>query len=271
MEIKNEAHHVSITQCPRNEFHLIERASNNVERSGFSPHRHDTYTVALTTRGTQTFNYRGALRRSLPGQAVILHPDEVHDGQAGDEAGFGYRVAYIPPSLIQSVLGCDDLPFVAEAVSSDEVLVSAVARIVATDSADDVSDYQDAVFDLACAIERVAGLRQMRRRPDVNAVMAAQQYLDDLPEGGAHLAQLENITGLDRWNLCRDFRRVLGTSPYRYLQQRRVAHAKNLIRAGEGFAEAAYASGFADQSHFTRIFRNFVGMTPASWRLSPLF
>ncbi|MBN8648071.1 MAG: AraC family transcriptional regulator [Caulobacterales bacterium] len=271
MHLNNEAHQASIMQCPRNEFHLIERASNNINHSGFSPHRHDTYTVALTTRGTQTFNYRGALRRSLPGQALILHPDELHDGKPCDEAGFGYCVAYIPPSHIQTILGCVDLPFVAEAVSSDAALVAAVARVVAPGCADDANDYQDAIFELACAIERVSGLRRPRHRPDIKAVLTAQQYLDELPEGGTHLEQMENITGRDRWNLCRDFRRILGTSPYRYLQYRRIAHAKKLLRAGESFAEAAYASGFADQSHFTRIFRNFVGLTPASWRASALF
>lgn len=271
MHINKEAHHTSITRNSQNEFHLIERASNNIQRSGFSPHRHDTYTVALTTHGTQTFNYRGALRHSLPGQALILHPDEVHDGKPYDETGFGYCVAYIPPDHIQCVLGCDDLPFVADAVSSDPALVAAVARVVAPDCEGDVGDYQDAIFELACAIERVSGLRRPRTKPDIKAVKVAQQYLDSLPEGGAHLEQLENIAGRDRWNLCRDFRRVLGTSPYRYLQHRRIAHAKNLLRAGESFAEAAYAAGFADQSHFTRIFRNFVGLTPASWRSSALF
>lgn len=271
MEIRKEAHNKSKTQSLYNEFHLIERASNNIEKSGFSPHRHDTYTVALTTRGTQTFNYRGALRRSLPGQALILHPDELHDGRACDEEGFGYRVAYIPPHHIQSALGYNDLPFVVDAVSSDKALVAAVSRVVSPNRADDYGDYQDAIFELAFAIERAANLHRQHRRPDIKALKIAQQYLDEQPEGGSHLAHLENITGLDRFNLCRDFRRVFGTSPYRYLQYRRVAHAKNLIRAGESFAEAAYASGFADQSHFTRIFRNFVGLTPASWRSSQLF
>lgn len=271
MKMNNDAHHTAIKQTRRNEFHLIERASNTIERSGFSPHRHDTYTVALTTRGTQTFNYRGALRRSLPGQALILHPDELHDGRACDEEGFGYLVAYVPPHHIQSALGYNDLPFVVDAVSSDKVLVSAVSRVVSPNRADDNGDYQDAIFELACAIERIAGLRRHHRRPDINAVLTAQQYLDNLPEGGSHLAELEKITGLDRLSLCRDFRRVIGTSPYRYLQQRRIALAKSLIRAGESFAEASFASGFADQSHFSRIFRNFVGLTPASWRSSSLF
>ena len=68
----------------------VSRADGETERieacfSGlaYAPHSHDTYTLALTTQGVQSFNYRGELRHSLPGEVVILHPDETHDGQAG--------------------------------------------------------------------------------------------------------------------------------------------------------------------------------------------
>ena len=72
-------------------FAPIERVTNRLLGAAFSPHRHDTYTVALTMAGVQTFNYRGATRHSLPGQVLILHPDEIHDGHCSDEAGFSYR------------------------------------------------------------------------------------------------------------------------------------------------------------------------------------
>ena len=61
----------------------VKRAAGETERieacfSGlaYAPHSHDTYTLALTTAGVQSFNYRGELRHSLPGEVVILHPDE---------------------------------------------------------------------------------------------------------------------------------------------------------------------------------------------------
>ena len=59
--------------------------------SGYHKHRHDTYAVAVTMRGVLAFDYRGTSEASLPGQVVVLHPDEVHDGHAGTETGFGYR------------------------------------------------------------------------------------------------------------------------------------------------------------------------------------
>lgn len=66
----------------------------------YHKHRHDTYAIGLTDRGIQVFDYRGSARVSTPGQVVVLYPDEVHDGRAGTEAGFGYRIVYVGSPLI---------------------------------------------------------------------------------------------------------------------------------------------------------------------------
>src|SRR2546421_2260546 len=93
----------------------LERAE--VYLSGaFEPHRHDTYAIGITTAGVQTFRYRGSRRVCLPGQLHILHPDEAHDGAAGTEDGFSYRIIYIAPELIRQALDGDALPFVANPV-----------------------------------------------------------------------------------------------------------------------------------------------------------
>src|SRR5262249_54884873 len=63
----------------------------------YRKHRHDTYAIGVTDHGVQVFDYRGAAHRSLPGQAVVLYPDEVHDGRAGTREGFGYRIVYVEP------------------------------------------------------------------------------------------------------------------------------------------------------------------------------
>jgi len=59
--------------------------------NAYQKHRHDTYAICLTTTGVLAFDYRGNLEISTPGQVVVLHPDEAHDGHAGTEEGFGYR------------------------------------------------------------------------------------------------------------------------------------------------------------------------------------
>ena len=65
----------------------------------------------------------------MAGNALLLHPDEVHDGRAGAAGGFRYRMVYIEPRLIRDALGggVNTLPFVRRPVSSDARLVGPVA------------------------------------------------------------------------------------------------------------------------------------------------
>ncbi|WP_164155661.1 helix-turn-helix domain-containing protein [Sandarakinorhabdus rubra] len=253
-------------------FEPIERVAHRLVGAAFSPHRHDTYTVALTMAGVQAFNYRGATRHSLPGQVLILHPEELHDGHCHDEAGFSYRAAYVPPTHVQAVLGGAELPFVANGVSTDPALIAAACTMV-IDCADvtDPAAYEDALFDLANAMNNAAGRPAKVKIANRTAVMRAREFLDTAVVDGARLAQLEEVADCDRWQLSRDFRALLGTSPYRYLQHRRVDLAKQLLRDGATLADAAHGAGFADQSHFGRTFRKAVGLTPNAWLRSDLF
>ena len=95
--------------------------------------------------------------------------------------------------------------------------------------------------------------------------MRVRDFLDSVPAPSTNLDQLEDLAGYDRWQLSRDFRVLLGTSPYRYLQCRRLERARQLVRSGLGMAAAAHEAGFADQSHFGRVFKRTFGTTPLAW------
>src|SRR5216110_253550 len=99
--------------------------------TAYQKHRHATYAIGVTDCGVQVFDYRGAVRASTPGQVVVLYPDEVHDGRAGTDAGFGYRILYVEPALladaVRAIRGrpCP-LPFVNEPVSTNATLSRAI-------------------------------------------------------------------------------------------------------------------------------------------------
>ncbi len=244
----------------------IDRIEARFSGLAYAPHRHDTYAIGITLEGVQSFDYRGAARHSLPGQLVILHPDELHDGRAGDGAAFRYRTAYIPPSDIQSVLGGAPLPFVAGAISSDPRLRRAIGALLADlDRPLTGLAYQDALYDLAMALDAVSGGGPTARVVHREAAWRARDLIEDRLDGRFSLAELEQATGHDRWQLSRDFRAVFGTSPYRYLILRRLEKARGMMLAGDTAADAAYGSGFADQSHFGRLFKKAFGLTPNAW------
>ncbi|MEH3148056.1 MAG: AraC family transcriptional regulator [Methylobacterium frigidaeris] len=63
------------------------------------------------------------------------------------------------------------------------------------------------------------------------------------------------------------FKASFGVPPHRYVVERRIARARDLLAGGrESLAGIALACGFASQSHFTRSFRQATGVTPAAWR-----
>jgi AraC-like DNA-binding protein len=238
----------------------------------YAKHRHDTYAIGLTDRGVQVFDYRGAGRVSMPGQVVVLHPDEVHDGNAGTEAGFGYRIVYVEPSHMSEALRslCErpyPLPFVREPVSENGLLARAVRRAFAAPLDPLAADAL--IADLAeglLAGEGPGGRPVPSRRVDAAVIEGARQFLDAERTRVVHSSELEAITGLTRYDLARQFRLMFGTSPHRYLLMRRLDLARQLILEARPLAEVAGEAGFADQAHFTRVFKAAFGLTPARYR-----
>jgi AraC-like DNA-binding protein len=234
--------------------------------AAFTPHRHDTYAVGVTLEGVQSFDYRGAARHSLPGQIVVLHPDELHDGRSGDGSRFRYRTAYLAPADMQHILAGRALPFIEGGVSQDPRLGHAVSALLEDfEHPLDALEFEQGLHELTIALLAVAGVATPVRTANHAAVARARDYIDANLGSSCRLDELERASGYDRWQLSRDFRALLGASPYRYLIFRRLDAARRMMAEGLGLADIAYACGFSDQSHFTRHFKKAFGMTPKAW------
>jgi AraC family transcriptional regulator len=86
-------------------------------------------------------------------------------------------------------------------------------------------------------------------------------------DGRVSLAQIADDCGLSVSHFAKAFKRSTGVSPHRWLTQRRVDRAKELMRTTTTLlTQIALACGFSDQSHFTRVFLQATGATPNQWR-----
>ena len=250
----------------------LERIEAFFAGHAFDPHRHDTYAIGITLSGLQSFAYRGARADSRAGNVIVLHPDEIHDGRAGAAPGFRYRMAYVEPRLIRAALGrrVQSLPFVPSPVSTDPRLARAL-RLALADLDRPLEELETdrflvALADALLALDPSAAAGRPSSASATVAVDRARQFLDAHCDRAVASAELEAVTGLDRFALARHFRARLGTSPYRYLVMRRLDRARSLMRAGHALADAAQACGFADQSHLTRQFGRAYGLPPGRWR-----
>lgn len=245
----------------------IERLEAAFSGCAFAPHRHDTYAIGITLQGVQTFRYRGARRQCLPGQWHILHPDETHDGAAGTDEGFVYRILYLDPALVQEALGGRPLPFVADPVVPRRNLDPSLSTWLADiDLPLGELERIDLSLSFATWLQRLApvpagAVTTLRLR----ALEQVRELIASEPEIQHPLRQLEAMAGMDRWSLARQFRLAFGTSPSRFRTMRQLDVARALMRAGLPLREAALEAGFADQSHLTRMFKRAYGLTPAKW------
>jgi AraC-like DNA-binding protein len=247
----------------------IERIEARFYGDMFSPHRHDTYALGVTLHGVQTFTYRGTRQFSQKGHIIVLHPDEIHDGGAATDAGLRYRMLYLEPSLLRRGMGenCGSLPFVAQPVFSDPALCATLLEMLAHLD----SDLDELLIDqLVCGIAE--GLSRHTKQPirhsknlAVPRLERARQFLESNSTNSVTSAQLEDVTGLDRYSLIRQFKACFATTPHRFLVMRRLHRAKLMIAQGDPLAAIAAETGFADQSHLNRHFKQAFGITPGRW------
>jgi len=81
------------------------------------------------------------------------------------------------------------------------------------------------------------------------------------------LAELARACKLSPGHLARAFRQTTGQPPHRWLMEQRIEKAKQLlVDSTLSLAQIAQKCGFADQSHFTRVFAQLVQWSPGQWR-----
>ena len=97
----------------------------------------------------------------------------------------------------------------------------------------------------------------------------ATEAMTSLSDDDLSLKELAAHCGLSVSYFVRAFKATTGDSPHQWILRHRIECSKAMLSHGDAtLIEIAASCGFADQSHFTRMFKSFVGVTPAAWRRS---
>ncbi|MGE0554328.1 MAG: helix-turn-helix domain-containing protein [Gemmatimonadales bacterium] len=243
------------------------------------PHSHPEYEIGVVRAGRRMVRWRGRELQVGEGTVIVFRPDEVHAGAPLDAEGSTYCAFLIAPDLVEPIAGWqsatgarDSLPSAQGPVIHDLGL----ARLLLAAHADLASDpvcnagdrLRDALAALGPWLHRPAD--RQGRSVEHTAVGEVRRYLEAHYRTRIRLATLAQLTGLSTFHLIRVFREATGVPPYAYLEQIRVNRAAALLRSGCPVSSVAFQTGFADQSHLTRFFKRFVGVTPGRYQRSAL-
>jgi AraC-like DNA-binding protein len=205
---------------------------------------------------------------------------DLSEGYKADLSGaFDFLLFEISPASLNRIAEGVELPGVtslrAETGSKDIVLANlARALIPALERPDEASALFIEQMTTAIGtylVQRYGGRsvgtsNRSRSLSRTHERLAKSLLLENL-EGNISIEHVAQACNLSRGYFIRAFRETTGMTPYQWLLSQRIDRARVLLRSSNvPLAEVAIACGFADQSHFTRIFAGIVGATPGNWR-----
>lgn len=238
----------------------------------FGRHTHDQFGIGLIMRGAQkSLSGRGIVEAGA-GDIITVNPGEVHDGAPIGDFGRNWQMLYFDPdefsasisTLTEGKAGITELehPALSDPVSAAYFLTLFRAFTNPNGGDSEIEVHETLLILLA---------RLIGQQPPANvtgipkAIGQVRLRIDDDPSEQLSLGELAAIGGVSQFQLIRGFRRLTGLTPHAYLVQRRLQQARKMIAAGETLADAAHLSGFADQSHMTRLFVDAYGISPGRY------
>jgi AraC family transcriptional regulator len=94
-------------------------------------------------------------------------------------------------------------------------------------------------------------------------VHAAREQLDAAFEREHTVSALARSVGMSTFHFTRVFTELVGRPPHRYLTERRLTAARDMLNQGRGVTETCFACGFNSLSHFSRSFTRWHGASPS--------
>ncbi|ARM89292.1 AraC family transcriptional regulator protein [Rhizobium sp. CIAT894] len=258
----------------KNQFRMLRSALAGVEaveaetHLSFARHTHEQFGIGLVSSGAQKSLSGRGMVEAWAGDIITVNPNEVHDGAPIGQSR-SWRILYFDPEIVTGLsreIGeggtrRSEIPHPVIRNGAIAARFEMLFRAATGNGAADGLLCDQLLLRLAADVMRERG--DYDGPPPVPAsIRAARDLIDDDPLAAVSLADLARESGLSRFQVLRGFAKATGLTPHAYLVQARIHIARRLIAQGMPLAEAAFASGFADQSHMTRVFVRRYGLSP---------
>ncbi|WP_319779269.1 AraC family transcriptional regulator [Maridesulfovibrio sp.] len=261
-------------------FHELETIPDAtlVEASGisnrFPRHVHTSFIFSLIDQGQRRVNINSKTITFKAGELCILPPGTPHSCESICEDEFGphsYRAICAGTSLLQKLAGeicgkaCRQPDFDPTAIYTDYDRASFEELFALIHTPETALEKQVALNSFLYQIIEKHSRGEIipqKTGPQLEALQRVKDFIDRNYRQKLTLENLAETACLSPFHLQKLYVKKYGQSPQEHLIFRRVQKARSLIKKGVPLSEAAYNSGFSDQSHFSRHFKKVIGISP---------
>lgn len=252
-------------------------------------HSHTYYEVYYFHEGQCNYLIGDRIYTLAPGDLIIMYGMTLHCAKINPAAPYIRTIIHFEPSMLQPYL---DLPNAVNVLQPFQQLKNYRLRLRGKEKAEierqlermnEYKERQDiigenrlrlAFVDLLYTIYEHCMLPMMGKQEFTSDKEASAQkiisllevsYTDDL-----HLEQLEEKLHMSRSYISKLFKEVTGVTVFNYVYRRRINEAKIMffLQPELSVTEICFRLGFKHLAHFSRLFKQYTGMTPEQFKKS---
>jgi AraC-like DNA-binding protein/mannose-6-phosphate isomerase-like protein (cupin superfamily) len=266
-----------------NDFELFHYRDNIPVEVDF--HNHDFYEIYLFISGNVTYVIEGKSYKLRPKDILIINNKELH--KAFIEEGVPYEriVIWINPDYIKALSSDNtNLLLAFDSASNNkfnllrpnpditENIYNIIEKLgIAYNSRDFGSDLLKRVYILELLIYlnrtyQIPTGKETELGVTYNdKISKIIDYINENLKGDVSLQTLASRFYLSKYHLLREFKKNTGYTVHRYIQQKRLIMARELLKDNKQITEVCSLCGFGDYSNFIRSFRKEFGTSPKKY------
>jgi AraC family transcriptional regulator len=230
------------------------------------PHSHAHARLLFVLRGGFQECYESSAREAGPALLIARPPGETHSHRI-HASGAVCLAVDIDPRWLERARECGSV--LQESTEFRGGLITHLAHRLHGEflMRDDVAPLAIESILLGIVAETARRREYALDTKPPRWLVQAREFLDAHFTAHLTLEAVADVAGVHPVHLARTFRACYRCTIGDYLRRLRIEYASHEIASSElSLSQVALAAGFADQSHFTRLFRQHTGMTPAQYR-----
>ncbi|MEL7649420.1 MAG: AraC family transcriptional regulator [Sedimentibacter sp.] len=239
----------------------------------FPNHFHEHYVIGYIESGRRFLSCKNKTYSIEAGDLVLFNPMDNHTCEQLDDMALDYRCINVKTDIMKKaafeVTGNEYLPCFTQPVVQKSELTGLLCDLHKSimEEQPGFKKEETFLFLIEQIIEEYTKPFVQHANSEVREeIQSVCRYIDDHYPERITLDDLSCLSKMNKYSLLRSFTRHMGITPYRYLETVRINKAKELLESGVEPVDTAMQTGFADQSHFTNFFKEFIGLTPKQYQ-----
>lgn len=247
----------------------------------YHEHFHDTLSIGAVENGEVTYRCQAKNYLLRPNKLALLNPQVVHACNPLDNRPRTYHMTYICPKwckeLQESIFGklktfipLNQIEIENSEIFTDYIKLNHLLLDTTVSLLEKEENLQEFLINLFSRYCNKEPLSQLFNDDCIEAIYRAKEYINNNFHKNLTIKQISAYATLSPFYFIRAFKKKTHLTPHAYLLNKKITIAKQLLSQGMDISQVALEVGFFDQSHFHKIFKQYVATTPHEYKSSIL-